>query len=99
MLSSLAGADIDALAERGISLRNIYGSFEAHPDMLRSWAATLPKWLLLSGELEAPSHVVNPSVDLHLINAALDDIGEAGGIRYVVDMGREDDVGEDRGDI
>ncbi|KAK1512005.1 hypothetical protein CTAM01_00935 [Colletotrichum tamarilloi] len=98
MLSSSTGADIDALAERGISLRNIYGSFEAHPDMFRSWASTLSRWLS-SGQLEAPSHVVILSADPHLVNAALDDIGKGSGVRYVVDMGREDDVGEDRGDI
>ncbi|KAK7433894.1 hypothetical protein Landi51_13749 [Colletotrichum acutatum] len=98
MLSSSAGADIDALAERGISLRNVYGSFEAHLGMFQSWAVALTKWLL-SGELEAPSHVVIPSVDPHLVNAALDDIGKGDGVRYVVDIGREDDVGEDRGDI
>ncbi|KAK1730928.1 uncharacterized protein BDZ83DRAFT_646371 [Colletotrichum acutatum] len=78
MLSSSAGADIDALAERGISLRNVYGSFEAHLGMFQSWAVALTKWLL-SGELEAPSHVVIPSVDPHLVNAALDDIGKGDG--------------------
>ncbi|KAL0778091.1 hypothetical protein CaCOL14_005744 [Colletotrichum acutatum] len=79
MLSSSAGADIDALAERGISLRNVYGSFEAHLGMFQSWAVALTKWLL-SGELEAPSHVVIPSVDPHLVNAALDDIGKGDGL-------------------
>ncbi|KAK1654253.1 hypothetical protein BDP81DRAFT_415311 [Colletotrichum phormii] len=98
LLSSLAGADIDALAERGVSLRNIYGSFEAHPDVYQLWAAALPKWLL-SGELEAPSHRVIPSVDPRLVNTALDDIGRGGGVRYVVNMEGEDDAGEDRGDI
>ncbi|KXH51674.1 hypothetical protein CSIM01_04707 [Colletotrichum simmondsii] len=81
MLSSSTGADIDALAERGISLRNIYGSIEAHPDMFRSWAATLSRWLS-SGELEAPSHVIIPNADPHLVNAALDDIGKGNGVSH-----------------
>ncbi|KAH0426506.1 hypothetical protein CcaCcLH18_10316 [Colletotrichum camelliae] len=45
ILASSTGADTAALADKGISLRNVYGSFESHPVLFQLWAAALPKWL------------------------------------------------------
>ncbi|EQB51735.1 hypothetical protein CGLO_08698 [Colletotrichum gloeosporioides Cg-14] len=43
MLASSTGADTAALADKGISLRNVNGSFESHPVLFQQRATVLPK--------------------------------------------------------
>ncbi|KAF4487692.1 hypothetical protein CGGC5_v006184 [Colletotrichum fructicola Nara gc5] len=76
MLASSTGA----LADKGISLHNVYGSFEAHPILFQRWAATLPKWLS-TGDMVVLPHRVIRGVNPQAVNAALDDIGKGGGVR------------------
>ncbi|KAJ0381217.1 hypothetical protein COL26b_000560 [Colletotrichum chrysophilum] len=83
MLDSSTGADTAALADKGTSLHNVYGSFEAHPIVFQRWAAALPKWLS-TGDMVILPHRVIRGLNPQAVNAALDDIGKGGGVRYVV---------------
>ncbi|KAF4880453.1 hypothetical protein CGCSCA1_v000493 [Colletotrichum siamense] len=101
MLASSTGADTAALADKGISLRNVYGSFEAHPILFQRWAAALPKWLS-TGDMVVLPHRVIRGVNPQAFNAALDDIGKGGGAKYAVQVhvdDGDDDDGEEARDI
>ncbi|KAF5486703.1 hypothetical protein CGCS363_v013363 [Colletotrichum siamense] len=101
MLASSTAADTAALADKGISLHNVYGSFEAHPILFQRWATTLPKWLS-TGDMVVLPHRVIRGVNPQAVNAALDDIGKGGGVRYVVQVhvdDGDDDDGEEARDI
>ncbi|KAI8178915.1 hypothetical protein K4K51_004161 [Colletotrichum sp. SAR 10_75] len=80
MLASSTAADNAALADKGISLHNVYGSFETHPILFQRWAATLTKWLS-TGDMVVLPHRVIRGVNPQAVNAALDDIGKGGGVR------------------
>ncbi|KAL3305527.1 alcohol dehydrogenase zinc-containing [Colletotrichum asianum] len=101
MLASSTGADTAALADKGISLHNVYGSFETHPILFQGWAVALPNWLSTSDMVVLPHKVIR-GLNPQAVNAALDDIGKGGGVRYVVrvhlDDGDDDD-GEEARDI
>lgn len=87
MLASSTGADTAALVDKGISLHNVYGSFEAHPIVFQRWATALPKWLS-TGDMVVLPHRVIRGLNPQAVNAALDDIGKGGGVRYVVHVCR-----------
>ncbi|KAF4840480.1 hypothetical protein CGCSCA4_v010217 [Colletotrichum siamense] len=94
MLASSAAADTAALADKGTSLHNVYGSFEAHPILFRQWVAALPKWLS-TGDMGVLPHRVVRGLNPQAVNVALDDIGKGGGVRYVVQVHVDDGDGDD----
>ncbi|KAF4827197.1 hypothetical protein CGCTS75_v008491 [Colletotrichum tropicale] len=58
MLASSTAADTAALADKGISLHNVYDSFEAQLILFQRWAAALPKWLSTGDMVVLPHRVI-----------------------------------------